>query len=115
MPPPGAGGGSERLTGHGPSASEGRVRAGAKRGGGGAWDVGGAGVEGFDGFLIVFMPPPGAGGGSEQSGRTSRALAKGRERTGASGGVGGEGVVGGASGFVLVILPPPGAGGGGER
>ena len=38
MPPPGAGGGSERLTGHGPSASEGRVQEGAKRGKG--WGLG---------------------------------------------------------------------------
>ena len=33
---------------------------------GGGRDDGGAGVEGFDGLLIVFMPPLGAGGGSER-------------------------------------------------
>ena len=32
----------------------------------GGWDDGGAGVEGFEGLLIVLMPPPGAGGGSER-------------------------------------------------
>ena len=63
------GGGIERLTGHVPSESEGRDRAGARGGRGGEWDDGGAGVESFDGWLIVFMPPPGVGGGNEQSDR----------------------------------------------
>ena len=41
----------------------GQARSGGR---GGGWDGGGAGVEGFDGWLIVFMPPPGAGGGSSR-------------------------------------------------
>ena len=40
LPPPGAGGGSERLTGHDPSEARGCVRAGAKRGKG--WGLGSA-------------------------------------------------------------------------
>ena len=96
----------------------GQTRSGGR---GGEWDEGGAGVEGFDGLLIVFMPPPGAGGGSEQSGwARPGAKAKGRERTGASGGGGGAWDVGGAGveGFddsLIVFMPPPGVGGGSER
>ena len=46
---------------------DGRARS---RGRGGDWDEGGAGVDGFEGLLIVLMPPPGVGGGSEQAGRS---------------------------------------------
>ena len=41
-------------------------------------------------IVLFFEPPAGGAGGGEQSGRTSRAPAKGRERTGASGGRVGE-------------------------
>jgi len=58
----------------------------------GGWDDGGAGVEGFDGLLIVFMPPPGAGGGSEQSDRArperKRGSCPGRREAGEGAGVG---------------------------
>ena len=41
----------------------GKARSGGR---GGGRDDGGEGVEGFDGLFMVFLPPPGAGGGSER-------------------------------------------------
>ena len=54
----------------------------------GAWDDGGAGVEGFDGMLIVFMPPPGAGGGGERLPGHVPSESEGRVRTDAKRGKG---------------------------
>ena len=56
-------GAASSLTGHVPSESEGRERAGASGGRGGGWDDGGAGVEGFDGLLFDFYAPSGSGRG----------------------------------------------------
>ena len=52
----------------GTSRASARVVSGRARSGGrgGGREDGGAGVEGFEGLLIVFMPPPGAGGGSKR-------------------------------------------------
>ena len=63
----------------------GRARAGEGVGG---RDEGGAGVEGFEGLIIVLMPPPGVGGGSEQAGRTRPERKRRGDRTGAKWGKG---------------------------
>ena len=63
----------------------GKARSGGR---GGGRDDGGAGVEGFDGLLIVFMPPPGVGGGSERLTGHVPELAEGRVREGAKRGKG---------------------------